>query len=71
LGNKSKESAIKPKAYAWLDANASTLSRNQLYDGLVSEFGVTLSTAKVYASGWRKSNGVQRTYKPRKEIGGE
>lgn len=62
MAGKTPETSIKPKAFAWLDANASVLTRNQLYDGLRDTFNLTIKTARVYASQWRKSNGVTRTY---------
>lgn len=65
MNGKVKGTAIKPQAFAWLDANASVLTRNQLYEQLASNFNLTLKTAKAYTSQWRSSNGVQRTYKRR------
>lgn len=53
------------EVFAWFDANASVLSVNQLYDGAANEFDLTRDTARVYASKWRKSNGVQRRYDKR------
>ena len=59
------------KYFAWLDANASVLTVNQLYEGLSQEFQIKDSYARVIASQWRASNGVQRKYRKAKQIGGE
>lgn len=67
MSGKPKNESLRQKAFAWLDGNASVLNRNQLYDGLCAEFNLPLATARVYASNWRKSNGVQRVYRKRKE----
>lgn len=71
MTGKTKENSLKQKAFAWLDGNASVLNREQLYEGLVSEYGLTLQTARVYASNWRKSNGVQRVYNRKEKQSGD
>lgn len=63
-----RENSKKSKAFQFLDANASVLNRSQLLDALVANLELTRKSAAVYASAWRKSNGVARSY-TRRETG--
>lgn len=62
LSGKTRETSIKPRVFAFLDANASVFTKTQLHEMIERDFNLTANTAKVYVSKWRKSNGVSRRY---------